>query len=192
MYIARNFEYLFGIKGFSDNSLNTHFTLYEGYVKNTNSILENFRNGNLTHDSIEGAEVKRRLGWEYNGMKLHEIYFESLSKTPNSINTESSLYKKITEIYGSFEKWLETFKKIATMRGIGWVALVADENGELFTLWFEEHNTGHFTNGKVILCIDMLEHAFMLDYGTKKADYVESFLKALDWKICEERFENIN
>lgn len=189
MYTPKDYKYLLGLPGFSDEVLNTHFTLYEGYVKNTNSILESFRSGDLEHGSIEGSEVKRRLGWEYNGMKLHEIYFESLSKTPNSLDAESKLAKKINETYGSFEKWLEAFKKIATMRGIGWTALVADETGELFTIWLEEHNTGHFANSKVILCIDMLEHAFMLDYGTKKADYVEAFLKAVDFRVCEERFE---
>lgn len=191
MYTAKNYTHLLGLNGFSDNALNTHFALYEGYVKNTNSILENFRNGNLTHDSIEGSEVKRRLGWEYNGMKLHEIYFESLSQNPNQINPESKLAIKINEAYGSFENWLSKFKNIAKMRGIGWTSLVADENGELFTLWFEEHNTGHFANSKVLLCIDMLEYAFMIDYGTKKVDYIEAFLKVVDWKIVEERFENI-
>jgi len=192
MYTPKDYKYLLGLPGFSDNSLNTHFTLYEGYVKNTNSILEKFRDGILEHGTIEGAEVKRRLGWEYNGMKLHEIYFESLSKSPNTLNVESALGKKIVEHYGSFENWLETFKKIATMRGIGWTALVKGEDGQLFTLWFEEHNTGHFANSKVIVCIDMLEHAFMLDYGTKKADYVNAFLNSVDWKVCEERFENNN
>lgn len=193
MYTPKDYKNLLGLKGFSDNALNIHFTLYEGYVKNINSILEKFQNGSIERNSIEASEIERRMGWEYNGMKLHEIYFESLSHNPNQINQESALYKKLEEIYGSFENWLDTFKSIATMRGIGWVALVKGEReDELFTLWLEEHNTGHFTNSKVILCIDMLEHAFMIDYGTKKADYVNAFLESVDWKVCEERFENKN
>lgn len=190
MYTAKNYTHLLGLNGFSDNALNTHFALYEGYVKNTNSILESFRNGSLSHNSIEGNEVKRRFGWEYNGMKLHEIYFESLSKEARSINNESKLAKKINETYGSFDEWLNIYKNISTMRGIGWTVLIKDENGDLFTLWFEEHNTGHFANSKVLLCIDMLEHAFIIDYGIKKVDYIEAFLKSVDWKVVEERFEN--
>ena len=192
MYKAKDFKYLLGLEGFSDNALNMHFTLYEGYVNNINSILEGFRNGSILHGSIEGAEVKRRLGWEYNGMKLHEIYFGSLSKSPNTLNRESQLLKKINETYGSFDNWIEIFKKIATIRGIGWALLAIDEEGNLFTLWLEEHNTGILANSKIILCIDMLEHAFIIDYGTKKMDYINAFLKSVDWNICEERFNNFN
>ena len=127
---------------------------------------------------------------EYNGMKLHEIYFESLSKTTNIINPESTLAKKISEAYGDFSKFLEIFKSTGTARGIGWVALLKEENtNNVFTVWFEEHDTGVFANSKVILCMDMLEHAFLLDYGTKKADYISAFLENVDWKVCEERFE---
>ncbi len=189
MYTAKNYENLLGLNGFSENALKLHFTLYEGYVKNINSILEKFQNGLVGRDSIEASELERRMGWEYNGMKLHEIYFESLSKTPNSINIESSLYKNLEKMYGSFENWKDTFKSVCKMRGIGWVALVKGEEGELFTLWFEEHNTGNFTNSKVLLCIDLLEHAFIIDYGTKKADYVDAFLENVDWKVVEDRFE---
>ncbi len=190
MYTAKNYEELIGINGFSDEALRLHFTLYEGYVKNVNSILEKFDGNKLEKGSIEMSETQRRFGWEYNGMKLHEIYFESISKTPNKINPESALAKKIDEIYGSFEKFLEALKNTGVMRGIGWVALVKEENtNELFTLWFEEHNTGIFANSKVLLCIDMLEHAFLLDFGTKKADYIDAFLENVDWKVVEERFE---
>lgn len=189
MYTPKDYKYLLGLEGFSDNALNTHFTLYEGYVKNINSILEKFRTKVLVQDSIEGAEVKRRLGWEYNGMKLHEIYFESLSKSPQALNKDSLLAAKLEESYGSIEEWLTIFKNIASMRGIGWVSLVKGEDGNLFTVWFEEHNTGHLANSKVLLCIDMLEHAFILDYGTKKIEYINAFLKAVDWKVCEERFK---
>jgi len=191
MYTSKDYKNLLGLKGFSDLALNTHFTLYEGYVKNTNSILEKFDTEKIENGSIEMAELKRRFGWEYNGMKLHEVYFESLSHTPNAINIESDLYKKIIENYNSFEKFLETFKTTGIMRGIGWVALVKEENtNELFTIWLEEHNTGNLANTKVILCMDMLEHAFIIDYGTKKADYINAFLESVDWKVCEERFEN--
>jgi len=191
MYTPKNYDHLLGTEGFSEAALKLHFTLYEGYVKNINSILAKWNEGKLELGSIEASEVERRMGWEYNGMKLHEIYFGSLSKDRNELNKESALAKKIDEIYGSFENWIATLKSIGTMRGIGWVALVKGESeNELFTLWFEEHNTGLFANSKVILCMDMLEHAFLLDFGTKKADYIDAFLKNVDWKVCEERFEN--
>lgn len=190
MYTPKDYKNLLGIEGFSDNALNIHFTLYEGYVKNVNSILEKLRSEGLDKGSIEAAEMRRRLSWEYNGMKLHEIYFESLSKNINPINEDSALAKKINEAYGDFSKFLEILKSTAMARGIGWVALLKEEKtNNVFTVWFEEHDTGVFANSEVLLCIDMLEHAFILDYGTKKADYVNAFLKNIDWRIVEERFE---
>lgn len=190
MYTAKNYQNLLGLKSFSDEALKLHFTLYEGYVKNVNSILEKLRSETIENGSIEAAEMRRRISWEYNGMKLHEIYFESLSKTPNKINPESALAKKIDESYGSFEKFIEIVKSTGTARGIGWVALLKEEDtNDIFTVWFEEHDTGIFANSKVLLCMDLLEHAFLLDFGPKKADYINAFLENIDWKACEERFE---
>ncbi|MEN9338387.1 MAG: hypothetical protein RI945_112 [Candidatus Parcubacteria bacterium] len=190
MYTPKDYKNLLGLKGFSDNSLNTHFTLYEGYVKNINSILEKLRSDGLDKNSIEAAEMRRRLSWEYNGMKLHEIYFESLSKTPNVIDLNSSLVAKINEAYGDFPKFIEILKSTGMARGIGWVAVLKEnETDNIFTVWFEEHDTGVFANSKVLLCIDMLEHAFILDFGLKKADYINAFLENIDWKIVEERFK---
>ncbi len=193
MYTAKDYSNLIGIKGFSDNALNIHFTLYEGYVKNVNSILEKLRSEGLDKNSIEAAEMRRRLSWEYNGMKLHEIYFESLSKNPNILNGESQLIKSIINTYGDFQKFLEIFKSTGMARGIGWVALLKEEvTNNIFIVWFEEHDTGVFANSKVILCMDMLEHAFIMDYGTKKSEYIDAFLNNIDWKIIEERFQNEN
>lgn len=191
MYTSKDYKNLLGMNGFSDNALNIHFTLYEGYVKNVNSILEKFDGKKLEDGSIEKSEVQRRFAWEYNGMKLHEIYFESLSKEKGEINRESKLVKKINETYGSFENFLKEFKNIGLARGIGWVALVKEEGTDkLFNLWFEEHSTGIFANSKILLCMDMLEHAFIPDYGTKKGEYIDAFLENVNWKVIEERFEN--
>ena len=190
MYTAKNYENLLGIESFSDEALKLHFTLYEGYVKNVNSILEKLRGGIIEKGSIEASELRRRISWEYNGMKLHEIYFESLSKAPNKINHESKLAKKIDQSYGSFENFTEMVKSTGTARGIGWVALLKEEDTDnIFTVWFEEHDTGVFANSRVIFCMDLLEHAFILDFGAKKLDYINAFLEKIDWKVCEERFE---
>lgn len=190
-YTPKDYKNLLGLKGFSDNALNIHFTLYEGYVKNVNSILEKFSGKMLSDGSIEKSEIQRRFAWEYNGMKLHEIYFESLSKEKRDPDSESLLAKSLVKKYGSFEEFITQFKSAGMGRGIGWVALVREDGtNEPFILWFEEHATGLFVNSKTVLCMDLLEHAFMIDYGTKKADYIDAFLEAVDWKIVEERFEN--
>lgn len=189
MYTAKNFEHLLGTEGFSDTLLRNHFTLYEGYVNNTNKIVEKFDKNELQIGSTEYSEVQRRLGWEYNGMKLHELYFENLTKEKVERNLNSELYKKIESIYGNFESFEKSFRSVGAMRGIGWVALVKDNvNEELFTIWIDEHNTGNFADSKILLIMDVFEHAFITDYGIKRADYIAAFWNNINWKVVEERF----
>lgn len=135
----------------------------------------------------EYAELKRRLGWEFNGMRLYEYYFENLGGK-GRINKDGKLAKKLIEDFGSYEAWEKDFKSTGTMRGIGWVVLYQDTaNGKLINFWINEHDVSHPSGCIPILIMDVFEHAFMLDYGLKRADYIEVFFRNIDWKAVEAR-----
>ena len=186
MYTPQDFTHLLGLPGFSDNSLTTHFKLYEGYVTNTNKLIEKL--GQLEAGSPEANELHRRFGWEFDGMRLHEYFFSSLSKQPTALDPSANLAQKLTEQFGSFEKWLEDFKSTAMTRGMGWAILYHDPvTGKLFNTWVNEHDLGHLAGCTVILNIDVFEHAFMLDYGTNRADYIGTFLNSVDWQAVSAR-----
>jgi Fe-Mn family superoxide dismutase len=192
MYKPANYEHLIGLKGFSEQLLRNHFQLYQGYVSNTNKLMETLRSlereGKI--GSPEYAEVKRRFGWEFNGMRLHEYYFENMTKESMELDKNSKLYLKIVEDYGSYENWEKEFKSIGAMRGIGWVILYYDAKANrLLNVWINEHDVGHLAGAKPILVMDVFEHAYMLDYGLKKVDYIEAFFKAINWREVERRFE---
>lgn len=188
MYEAKNYEHLLGLPGFSDNALTTHFKLYEGYVKNTNKLIEELKT--VAADSPQYAEMKRRFGWEFNGMRLHEYHFEALTKTSVMHGEDSPLHQQLVKDFGSHEAWEADFKATAAMRGIGWAILYWDPIGKkLFNVWVNEHDLGHFANCHIILNLDVFEHAFMLDYGTNRADYIAAFIAAIDWDKAEERFK---
>jgi len=191
-YEAKNFQHLLGLKGFSDNALNTHFALYQGYVNNTNKILEKLEllaNEGKT-DSIEYAELQRRFGWEFNGMRLHEYYFESLSKEAKALSQDSNLNKKIEKDFGSFENWKKLFQSTAALRGIGWAILYYDyKQDRLLNVWIGEHDGGHLAGCVPLLNIDVFEHAYMIDYGTKRLDYINAFMEVVDWELIERRFD---
>jgi Fe-Mn family superoxide dismutase len=186
----KNYDRLLGTAGFSDQLLKNHFTLYQGYVTNVNKLV-----ADLASSATQGwmgtpgyAEMKRRFGWEFDGMRLHELYFDNLTKDITKLDQKSSLYKKLEASFGSFENWEKDFRATAAMRGIGWVVLYLDqESDRLFNVWINEHDTGHFAGCKPILVMDVFEHAFMLDYGTKRADYIEAFMKAINWPVVEKR-----
>jgi Fe-Mn family superoxide dismutase len=188
-YNAKDYNRLIGMEGFSDTLLKNHFTLYQGYVTNTNKLLETLgqmlKEGKVA--TPEYAELKRRLGWEFNGMRLHEYYFENLGGK-GGISKTGKLYQKLVESFGSYETWEKDFKATGAMRGIGWAVLYQDVlSGKFINFWINEHDGGHPSGGMPILIMDVFEHAFMIDYGLKRADYIEAFFKNINWAETEKR-----
>ncbi len=190
-YTAKDYSSLLGIEGFSETLLKNHFTLYQGYVTNTNKLLDILsqvlKDGNTS--SPEFAELKRRLGWEFNGMRLHEYYFENLGGK-SSLNNNGKLAQAINANFGSFDAWLKDFKSTGTMRGIGWVILYQDTaSDKLINFWINEHDVSHPSGCNPLLIMDVFEHAFMIDYGLKRADYIEAFFKNINWNAVETRLK---
>ena len=184
-YEIKKFDNLSGLDGFSEQIIKNHLTLYEGYVNNVNKlndILVAIEKENR-FSTPEFAELNRRLAWEWNGMRLHELYFGNLIKGGLEFKNNSELYKKIVEEWSSFAMWEKDFKSMGAMRGLGWVILYYDRQaGRLFNVWINEHDTGHFSGAAPLLVMDVFEHAYMLDYGLKRADYIEAFFKIINWK----------
>lgn len=187
MYEPKDFSHLLGLSGFSDTLLNNHFTLYQGYVKNTNTLIEKFKT--LEVGTPEYGELHRRFGWEWNGMRLHELYFENMTHDGVAVSSESELSKVIDYVWGSFDAWQKEFVGLGTMRGIGWVVLSYDPIKKMvFNTWVNEHNEGNLAGTIPLLVMDVFEHAFMVDYGLKRADYITAFMNAIDWGVVEKRF----
>jgi len=190
-YEAKDYNTLIGMKGFSETLLKNHFTLYQGYVNNTNKLwdimtamLKEGKTG-----TPEYAELKRRFGFEFNGMRLHEYYFGNLGgkKPPDKAG---ALAMQVAGAYGSYEGWEQDFRATGAMRGIGWVILYQDNtNGWLFNQWINEHEVGHPAGCVPILVMDVFEHAFMLDYGLKRADYINAFFQNIDWDVVAGRLK---
>ncbi len=160
---AKNFDGLIGTSGFSEIMLKNHFTLYQGYVKNVNTLLEQ-------------GDPGRRFGWEFNGMRLHELYFENMRN-----GGAGSPPDQIAPL-------MDAFKTIGMMRGIGWVVLYLDrQSGKLLNVWINEHDVGHLAGCTPLLVMDVFEHAYMTDYGIKRADYISAFMNAIDWNVVSSR-----
>jgi len=191
MYTAKDYTKLIGMQGLSETLLKNHFTLYQGYVTNSNKVLETL-DAMAKADKLgtpEGAELRRRLGWEFNGMRLHEYYFENLGGK-SEINKEGKLGKKIAQDCGSYDAFEKEFRAVASMRGIGWAVLYQDlTNGSLINFWINEHDVGHPAGCNPLLICDVFEHAFLTDYGLKRADYIEAFFKNINWAAVEGRLK---
>ena len=190
-YQAKDYSFLIGMEGFSETLLKNHFTLYQGYVTNTNKLAD-LLTAMLKEGKVgtpEYSELKRRFGFEFNGMRLHEYYFENLGgKAP--LDKSGNLAKKVADAFGSYDAWEQDFKATGAMRGIGWTILYQDNvTGWLFNQWINEHEVGHLAGCIPILVMDVFEHAFITDYGLKRADYIEAFFKNINWGGVESRLK---
>lgn len=187
-YEARTFN-IPELKGISQKTIDEHMKLYQGYVKHTNLILDKAHEGNEA--SYEEAEMRRRLGFEFDGMRNHEYYFEQLEGGAQEMDTDSALAKKMTDVFGDTEAALKDLKKVASTRGVGWALLCYDPvHDTLIHTWIDEQHLGHL-NGLVFLFgIDMWEHSYMLDYApSEKMKYVDAYLENVNWSVVEKRFE---
>jgi Fe-Mn family superoxide dismutase len=193
-YAPKDYAHLKGLKGVDDPTLQSHFALYQGYVKRTNALTERLQ-GLQQEKKAAGAEpvyaeLTRRLGFEYNGMVLHEYYFGNL--TPNGKDIHAGKLKDaLAQSFGSFENWLEDFKAVGTMPGVGWAVLYQDPStGWLSNHWITLHNDGNIAGYRPVLVMDAWEHAFVPAFKpTERAKYVEGILKDIDWEVVEKRLQ---
>lgn len=182
------------LKGISKRNIEEHLKLYAGYVKHANLILEKITE--LKKDSEKNAyalgEINRRFGFEFNGMRNHEVYFRSLEGEAKPLAQDGAFAKAVAEHWGSFDAWLAEFKAIALTRGIGWACLYYDPvSKELLNAWVDEQHMGQLANSTLILGLDMWEHAFVADYQPSgKKQYVEDFFVNVNWRVIEKNLSN--
>jgi Fe-Mn family superoxide dismutase len=193
-YKAKQFN-LSGLNGISDQTLEMHFKLYEGYVTNTNTYNERIaaliKNGAVSPEDMPAfSELKRRLGFEYNGMVLHEYYFGNMKKGGNvDPDKGSSFISAAEKSFGSYDIWKADFVNVGKMRGVGWAICYQDpRNGELNNHWITLHEDGNVAGYTPILVMDVWEHAFLLDYKpAERPKYIEAFFSNIDWSVVEGR-----
>ena len=193
VYKAKTFD-LGGLNGISDATLAMHFKLYEGYVANTNLLNEQITEILKTEITPKEmpiySELVRRLGFEYNGMVLHEWYFGNMKKGGSGDPDKTSAFYKAAEAnFGSYEIWKKSFVTVGKMRGVGWAATYQDPvTGRLSNHWINLHETGNVAGFVPILIMDVWEHAFIKDYApADRPKYIEAFFSNIDWSACNER-----
>lgn len=193
-YTAKQFN-LPELKGLSEKQIKVHLALYEGYVKNVNLMHETLK-GYATYgdkasegDKLAIAELRRRFGFEFDGMRMHEYYFSQFEGEKGG-SPDSALAKAAAEKYGSGEDFIKHIKEVAGTRGIGWVVVYADPVGKtLHTTFVGDHELGQLAGLPIVLALDLWEHAYMVDYApAEKKTYIDAFFDNLNWSVIEDRF----
>lgn len=185
------------LEGLSEKMIDQHWMLYKGYVTNVNLLNKTIWDC-LEQDKALNeprmAESQRRLGFEYNGMVLHEYYFGALKKDVHQPDTKSDLHTKISADFGSFAHWRKQFTDIGKMRGIGWVVTSLDPASKrLVNFWISDHEVGHVAGFRPIVVMDVWEHAYVSDYGSTaegRTGYIEAYFQNLNWDVIAERLNS--
>ena len=179
------------LKGISAKQIELHLGLYSGYVNHVNLIHEQieYLSGDMEKNGYAIAEMQRRLGFEFGGMRNHEYYFSQFEGSATELAHDGALMQSITRQWGSFENWLTRFSYIAATRGVGWAMLYVDRKHErLIQTWVDEQHVGLLSDLDIILGLDMWEHSYMADYlPAEKKQYIEAFFTNLNWSVVEKR-----
>lgn len=185
-YTAKDYSRLIEGTPFSKELMETHVGLYKGYVENTNKALGILRGEG---DDYERGEVRRRFAWEFNGMRLHELYFDTMKPGGSDHDGDHRFVEAIQNEFGSLDNWDKRFREVGTIRGIGWACLTYDPIEErLFNTWINEHDGGALAGTHPLLLMDVFEHAFIKDFGTDRDAYMDAFFDTVDWTVVERRF----
>ena len=195
-YKARQFD-LSGLQGISDETLELHFKLYEGYVKETNKLNERIwqfiQDGKVDQEEMpEYSELTRRLGFEYNGMVLHEYYFDNMKKGGGTGDPDKSsrFLTAAAASFGSYKIWKADFMGVGKMRGVGWAICNENpENGHLSNHWISLHEIGNVAGFNPVLVMDVWEHAYLLDFKTERPKYIDAFFANINWGMVESRLK---
>lgn len=187
-YKERDFA-LPDLKGLSKEQIDVHLKLYSGYVKNINALydkINEYKEDSERH-ALALSELTRRIPFEWNGMRMHEYYFEALGGPGEP---EGDIIKELEKQFGSFDTWLAHFKAVGAMRGTGWAALTRDkQTGTLLNIWVDDHEIGHLAGSDILIAMDVWEHAFLIDYlPSERKEYIDVFMDNLKWDVVNNRF----
>jgi Fe-Mn family superoxide dismutase len=195
-YKSRYFD-LSGLRGISDHTLETHFRLYEDYVRATNTLGRKFAEA-ASAVTAEGdrsatlARLARLLGFEYNGMVLHEHYFGNLKRDGSGEPAQASAFRTAADdSFGGYDAWRRDFVRLGSMRGAGWAITYLDtRSGRLSNHRIALNEVAHMPGFAPVLVMDGWEHAFVPDYRpAERPLYVESFFTNVDWAAVEARLQ---
>ncbi len=194
-YTAKTFN-IPALDGISKESIDQHLALYAGYVKNFNAMSammpEYAKDPEKNNHAL--SEIIRRRSFEWDGMRLHELYFSQFEGGGTAITPGSPFANQIDAEYHKPDYFLAMFRMIAMMRGPGWAMLYWDPEAKQFITGFSgEQHQGHFVTLPVILALDVWEHAYILDQGASgRGKYIDAFFKNINWSVIEKRFEDIS
>lgn len=192
-YKAKDYSHLKGLHGITDEQIEVHLKLYAGYVNRTNALFAKV--AQLSNEGKQGdssfQELKRRAGWEWNGMRLHEYYFDALAPNAGALADDNAFAQAVAAQFGSVAAWKADLVGVAKMPGVGWALTYQDpNNGQIWNHWVEAHQDGQPAGARLLVALDVWEHAFAVyrkPLPPERAAYIDDFFANVNWDVVARR-----
>jgi superoxide dismutase, Fe-Mn family len=187
-YEVRAFD-LSGVQGLSKKAIDLHLGLYKTYVEQLNKLLEPSPQPPSGPASLALDGYNRRFAYEFNGVALHELFFEQLAGKRRQVRSDGDFVEALHEGYGDISGWRASVEALAKTRGVGWVLTLRERGQErLRNCWIDLHHLNMPAKCDVVFALDLWEHAFVIDFTpAQRTDYVKIILDNVDWEVVEQR-----
>jgi len=187
-YQVRPFD-LSGVQGLSKKAIDLHLGLYKTYVEQLNNLLEQSPERTAGAEPLTLDGYNRRFAFEYNGVALHQLFFEQLAGKHRQPRSDGVFLEALQD-YGDFAGWKSSIEALAKTRGVGWVLTLRERGAErLHNCWIDLHQLSLPANCEIVFALDLWEHAYMIDFSpAQRADYVKIILDNVDWPVLDQRF----
>jgi len=177
----------------SEAQLRIHFEKHHSaYVKAANDLLARMDAARAQGTELDLKAALKALSFNVGGHRLHSLYWKSMAP-PGKGGGEPAgeLGEAIAKEFGGFARFKSEFSQAAlSVEGSGWAALCyCRETERPLIMQVEKHNANVYPAYKLLLCLDVFEHAYYLDYKNERAKFVEAFWSIVDWEAAGKRFE---
>jgi Fe-Mn family superoxide dismutase len=179
----------------SEEVLTLHHTKHhQAYVNGANALLQKIWDAREKNAELDYKSVLKSLSFNVAGHILHETFWKVMAPSNLGKNKASGeILKTIEEEFGSFERFKKEFSETAkSVEGSGWAILAFHKEhgkqGSISIIQVEKHNVNFYPEQAILLCLDVWEHAYYLDYKNDRAKFVENWWNIVNWEEVEKRF----
>lgn len=182
------------IPGFlSAEQLAPHYSAhYGGALRGYNAADKKLQSSIITATSLDSSAygaIQRARANKGNSVILHELYFEGM--TPKAEAPKAEIHLAIERRFGSIDKWAADFQACSKTAS-GWAVLAYDSvNAKLYNLVCDKHATGLLWMATPLIVLDVYEHAYYVDYKNNKTEYIDKFMRHINWGMVNDRYKTI-
>jgi Fe-Mn family superoxide dismutase len=169
-----------------------HQKHHQAYVNGANAILEKLEKARKENADLDMKALLKELSFHLGGFRLHNMFWENLA--PAGVGgggiPKGELAAAITAEYGNFERFKKEFTQAASsVEGSGWAVLTYCMNtGRLMMMQVEKHNVNLIPGYRILMALDLWEHAYYLDYKNDRAKFIDAFWHLVNWDAVDARF----